>query len=180
MKKGRRVVVRYSNRYEKALPNGSFRRRMELHRASHAPSLGPRSTEDPQPPRDPKRYLLRVEKRLPVATTASRLSSMAHRLPLLPSLAYRWHLGEDQSSSPRTPASSLEKEPSAQRGHSRFPVGEDYRGGRRTARLRWRQEGQRPQAPPTRRHRGLRPQGEGPQRKGDGLGWDKDATAASG
>ena len=34
------MVVRYSSRYEKALPNRSLRCRMELHRASHACSLG--------------------------------------------------------------------------------------------------------------------------------------------
>jgi transposase len=43
MKKGRRVVVRYSSTYEKALPNGSLRCRMELPRASFAASLGTRS-----------------------------------------------------------------------------------------------------------------------------------------
>ena len=47
MKKGRRVVVRYSSRYEKTLPNGPFRCRMELHRTSHACSKGTWTTEDP-------------------------------------------------------------------------------------------------------------------------------------
>jgi hypothetical protein len=47
MKKGRRVVIRYSSRYEKALPNRSIRCRMELHRASHAPCQGTRASEDP-------------------------------------------------------------------------------------------------------------------------------------
>src|SRR3712207_5120536 len=121
MKKGRRVVVRYSSRYEKALPNGSIRRRMELHRASHAPSLGPRSPEDPYPPRDPRRHLLRLEERLPVAPTPpARLSPMAHRLPLLQEMAHGRHLGEDQSDPPRTPTgSSPQEKSSAQRWHSR-------------------------------------------------------------
>ena len=35
-----RVVIRYSSTYEKALPDRSIRCRMELHRASHAPSQG--------------------------------------------------------------------------------------------------------------------------------------------
>jgi Putative transposase of IS4/5 family (DUF4096) len=38
MKSGSRVVISYSSRYEKTLPNGSFRCRMELHRASHVPA----------------------------------------------------------------------------------------------------------------------------------------------
>jgi len=38
MKSGSRVLVRYSSTHEKALPHGSFRRRMELHRASHVPA----------------------------------------------------------------------------------------------------------------------------------------------
>ncbi len=101
MKKGCRVVVRYSSRYEKTLPNGSLRCRMELHRASYAASLRTRSTANPPSPRDPRCDLLRLEKRLSVASTSPRLSSMAHRLPLLQKMAYRWHLGEDQSSSLR-------------------------------------------------------------------------------
>src|SRR5215212_6395293 len=40
MKSGPRKVFRYSSRYEKALPDGSFRCRMELHRASHARPQG--------------------------------------------------------------------------------------------------------------------------------------------
>ena len=38
MKKGRRVVIRYSSRYEKAFPNRSIRCRMVIHRASFAPA----------------------------------------------------------------------------------------------------------------------------------------------
>jgi hypothetical protein len=74
MKKGRRVVMRYSSRYEKTLPNGPFRCRMELHRTSHAASFRTWPTADPQPPPDPRRDLLYLEKRLPVvASTPPRL-----------------------------------------------------------------------------------------------------------
>jgi putative transposase len=69
------VILRYSSRYEKTLPNGPFRCRMELYRTSHADTYRAWTTEDPQPPRDPKRHLLRGKKRLPVATTPARLSS---------------------------------------------------------------------------------------------------------
>src|SRR5918999_3000859 len=37
MKGGSRRVFRYSSRYEKALPDGHFRRRMGMHRTSPAP-----------------------------------------------------------------------------------------------------------------------------------------------
>src|SRR5215208_2065469 len=75
MKKERWVVVRYSSRYEKSLPNGPFRCRMELHRSSHAASFRTWPTADPKPPRDPRRDLLYLEKRLPVvASTPARLS----------------------------------------------------------------------------------------------------------
>src|SRR5215217_6530639 len=104
---------------------------------------------------------------------------MAHCLPLLQDLAYRRYLGEDQPGHPPTPAGSPEKRASAHCRRGGFPVGEDYRGGRRRARLRWRQEGKGPQAPHPGGHRGLRAQSEGPHRKGHGLRGDKDATASS-
>jgi hypothetical protein len=89
MKKVRRVVIRYSGRYEKTLPNGPFRCPKELYRTSHAASFRTWPTADPQPPRDPRRDLLYLEKRLPVASTPTRVSSMAHRLLLLQKIALR-------------------------------------------------------------------------------------------
>jgi hypothetical protein len=50
MKSGPRVVIRYSSTHEKEMPDGSIRRRMELHRASLA---------------------LRPKKRLPVVVPAA-------------------------------------------------------------------------------------------------------------
>ena len=38
MKSGSRVVFRYSSTHEKEIPDGSIRRRMELHPASHMPA----------------------------------------------------------------------------------------------------------------------------------------------
>ena len=49
-----------------------------------------------------------------MAPTASRLPSMAHRLPLLQNLAHRRYLGVDQPGYRRTSTGSLEKKPSAQ------------------------------------------------------------------
>src|ERR671933_665112 len=89
MKKGRRAVVRYSNMYEKTLPNRSIRCRMELHRTSLARSQRAWTTENSQPARDPRRHLPRPMKCLQVPHAPSRLSSMAHRLLRLQNLAHR-------------------------------------------------------------------------------------------
>src|SRR4051794_5123486 len=95
--KGFWVVIRYSITHEKTLSNRSLRCRMEVHRASHADSQRAWAAQDSQPARDPKRDLLCLKKRLPVAYASARLSSMAHRLPLLQKMAHRRYLGEDQS-----------------------------------------------------------------------------------
>jgi hypothetical protein len=47
-----------------------------------------------------------------VASTTSRLPSVACCLLLLQKMAYRWHLGKDQSGYPTTSARLLEKKPS--------------------------------------------------------------------
>ena len=108
MKSGSRVVIRYSSRYEKTLPDGPFRCRMELHRTPHARPQGTWPAEDPQPSRDPERRLLPPKERLPVvATHAPRLPQVVHRLPLLQEMAFRRHLGACQSSSARTPTGTL-------------------------------------------------------------------------
>src|SRR5215212_4227501 len=64
-------VFRYSSTHEKALPDGPFRRRMEIHRTPPARLQGIRTAQDPQPSRDPERHLLPLEERLPVAPAAS-------------------------------------------------------------------------------------------------------------
>src|ERR671920_475591 len=178
MKSGRGMVILYSSTHEKALPDGPLRRRMELHRTSLARTHGAWTTQDPQPTRDPKRHLLPPKERLPVAPTASRLPQVAHRLPLLQEMAHRWYLGERQPGSPRTPQGALEARSPAQRGRGGFPVCKEYRSGRRRARLRRRQEGQRQKTPHPGGHRGFGPESEGPQRKGYGLRGHQDAAWA--
>jgi putative transposase len=89
MKSGPRVVFRYSSTHEKALPDGSFRRRMELHRASPTCPQRIRTAQDARASRDPERCLLHPKKRLPVAYAPPRLPQVAHRLPLLQDLAHR-------------------------------------------------------------------------------------------
>jgi transposase len=73
MKSGSRRVFRYSSTHEKEIPDGSIRRRMELHRA---PSPCPQrawTAEVPRPSRDTQRRLLPPEERMPVALAPPRL-----------------------------------------------------------------------------------------------------------
>ena len=87
MKSGSRRVFRYSSTYEKEIPDGSIRCRMELHRATSARPQRAWTAENPQPSRDLGRRLLRPQKWLSVAPAPSRLPQVAHRLPLLQDLA---------------------------------------------------------------------------------------------
>src|SRR5687768_12981956 len=66
---------------------------------------------------------------------------MANRLSLLQTMAYRRYLRKDQPSHPRTVAGPPEERSPAKRWRGRFAVGEEYRGGRRRARLRRWKEG---------------------------------------
>jgi hypothetical protein len=89
MKSGPRRVFRYSSTHEKALPNGSIRCRMEIHRTPRARPQRTRTAENPLSSRDFERHLLPPKERLPVAPAAARLSSMAHRLLVLQEMALR-------------------------------------------------------------------------------------------
>ena len=89
MKSGSRVVFRYSSTHVKEIPDRSFRRRMEIHRASPARPQRAWTAQDPRSSRDPQRHLLPAEERMSVAHAASRLPSLAHRLSLLQDLAHR-------------------------------------------------------------------------------------------
>jgi len=60
----------------------------------------------------------------------------------LPLLALGRDVGETSRCPAKASASSPEEGPSAQRGHSGQPVHQEYRGGRKRARLRWRKEDQ--------------------------------------
>ena len=115
MKSGSRRVFRYSSTHEKEIPHGSIRRRMELHRTSHASSQRIRAAQDPRSSRDPERCLLPAEERMPVAPASPRLPQVANRLLVLQEMAYRRHLGEDQPCTPRTPQDSLGQRSSTQR-----------------------------------------------------------------
>jgi hypothetical protein len=88
MKSVPRVVFRYSSTHEKTLPDGSIRRRMELHRASPPCPQRIRTAQDARTSRDPERCLLHPKKWLSVASASPRLPQVAHRLPLLQDLAH--------------------------------------------------------------------------------------------
>src|SRR5215204_5561621 len=89
MKSGPPVVIHYSSTHEKTISNKSSRCRMELYRASHASPQRAWTSQDPQSSRDPERRLLPPKERLPVAPAPARLPQVAHRLPLLQTMALR-------------------------------------------------------------------------------------------
>jgi Transposase DDE domain len=60
------------------------------------------SAETPQPSRDPERRLLRPENRLPMAHASARVPALEDGVPLLPGLAHRRHLGEDEPGDAKT------------------------------------------------------------------------------
>src|SRR5918993_4383377 len=122
---------------------------MELPRTSPARTQSYRTSQDAHYPRDPERYLLRRSWWLCLEAPTARLPTMEDRLPLLQSLAPERCLGRDALCPTQTSASSPQEEPSTQRSHSRFPVGQNDRRRWRRTRLRRRKEGQRTQAPST-------------------------------
>src|SRR5215212_5009062 len=74
---------------------------------------------------------------------------------LLQDLEARRHLGEGQRCLAQAGAGAHGPRSRAERGRGGFPVGKEHRGGRRRARLRRWQEGQRAQATPVGGHPGL-------------------------
>src|SRR5215211_5795966 len=107
------------------------------------PSASPqryRASQDAQHPRDPKRRLLHRPRRLRLAPPAPRLPTLEDCLPLLPLLALGRDVGEGACRPAQASASSPEEGPTTERGHSVQPVGQDDRGGRKRARLRWRKK----------------------------------------
>src|SRR5215212_8449725 len=133
-----------------------------------SPSSQLRSAEDDRgstPRARSKRRLLYLEEWLSLAVTSPRVPTLEDRLPLLPRVEDQRHLRETQRGAARALADMLGQEPAPQRRDSRLPVGKDHRRGRRTTRLRRRQEGSRQEASPTGGHRGTGPQSQGTQRE---------------
>jgi hypothetical protein len=145
---------------------------MELHRALFACPHRTRTTEDPHSSQDPeRRLLLRPQKRLPVASASARLSSMAHRLPLLQEMAFRegdWERINRSIGERLRVRSGRDPQPSAgvvdsQSVKSTAVDAEQrgYDGGKKVKGLKSATSWWTPRASYS--------QGEDPQRKGDGL-----------
>src|SRR5215212_1521588 len=101
--------------------------------------------------------------------TTSRLGRPRPSL-LLQDLAARWGLGAAKHHAARALAGAAGEKPQAQRGNGRFTIGQDDRGGRRSAGLRRWKESSRQKAPFVGGHRGVSFEGsfegQGPQRQG--------------
>src|SRR5215216_3447150 len=138
------------------------------------------ATENPWLARDPRcHHLLRPKKWLPVASTPSRLSSMAHYcLSLLQKMAHREGTWEriNQAIGERLRV-RLKRNPQPSAGivdsQGRSRVQEWAEKNVVTMEVR---RSRALKAPHPGGHRGFRTQGKGPQRQGDGLGRDQDAT----
>src|SRR4028119_1786924 len=87
---------------------------MEAYRALCPGFEASRTPEDPQPSPDPKRRLLRLEERLPVAVTSPRVPTLEDRLPLLPPVANQRHLRKTQRGAARAITALFRPEPAAQ------------------------------------------------------------------
>src|ERR671913_1135654 len=88
------------------------------------------------------------------------------RLLLVQEMAHRGHLRAAKRSIARTPAKTLRQKRPTQRRDSGLSVRKDYRGRRRTTRLRRRQERARQEASSAGGHRRLGSQSQDPQREG--------------
>src|SRR5215207_8761045 len=95
---------------------------------------------------NPKRRLLPLEERLPVAHASTRVPSVVHRTSLLQSMAHRRHLGEDQRHATRKDTHKRKSQSPTERWHPRHPICEDHQR-RRYSGLRWGEEAQRKKAP---------------------------------
>jgi hypothetical protein len=146
MKSGSRRVFRYSSRYEKTLPNGSFRRRIDLHRAALAHPQRIRTAKDSRSPRDPRRRLLRPEERLPVAHAPPRLPQVADRLSLFQEMAHRRYTWERINSAIRERLRvRLKRDPLSPAPALWIArVAQEHRGGRGGQTLRRGQKGKGP------------------------------------
>src|SRR5260370_1291684 len=145
---GNRSSSRDANyhQYRQALPYRSDRCSLGADRADVTGSPTRWPTTHNQHSRCVKRNLLSSTNRLPMAFASPRVSSLEHRLSLLPTLEERWCL--DLRPALNVPASSTASRSdrlSVGRHHG-WPGGEDD-GTWRHSRLRCAQAGQRPQAP---------------------------------
>src|SRR5829696_8585024 len=121
---------------------------MGVHQTPPYLSQQARTTKDIQFASGPRRRLLRLEKRLRLATVAPRVPALENRLLLVQEMAHRRHLRTIKRGAARAATSHSGEKPSAKRRNSRLAVSQDERGRRRAERLRWRKESARQEATP--------------------------------
>ena len=112
-----------------------------------------RAAADDVVARGAERAAVPAAHRLPVAHAAARVPAAEHGLRLFPPLLAGRHLVDDPGHPAHGGAGAGWPRGVADRGDHRQPERQDDRS-RRPARLRRRQEGQRPQAAPAHRHAG--------------------------
>jgi hypothetical protein len=178
--KGSNGTMTYASEHEKELSYRSYRFRVEIYRAALRPSSEvPRTTEDPQSSRNPKRCLLYLEEWMSLAVTSPRISTLEDHLPLLPRVEDRRHLRKTQRSAARALADLLRKESPTQRRDSRLAVGQDNRGGWRTEGIRRRKEDSWQEAPSLGGYGGIGPKSQGAQCENPRAGWPKESCCWS-
>src|ERR671911_1913612 len=127
---------------------------MALHRCASSRTHRARTPQASQLTGDPRRRLLRLEERLPVAAVAPRLPTLEDCLRLVQAVAYRWNVGTSERRAARAAALAAWQEPEPQCWDRGLSVSQDYGGGRQRAWLRPRQEVGRQKAPFAGGHRG--------------------------
>src|SRR5215213_1702425 len=125
----------YAPEHEKELLDRSIRRRMAVSRVPCRGSQQAWTAADPRQPHNPRRHLLCLEERLPLASAALRLPALGDRLLVVYKMANRQDLGAAQYSAARALAATAKEEPAAQRGGRGLPVSQDHRSWWRSARL---------------------------------------------
>src|ERR671916_2859699 len=109
---------------------------MGVHQALCSGTQQARATENPRQPHNPRRHLLRLEEWLSLAAFTPALPTVVHRLPLLQTMESRWHLGKGEPDHPRVAARYARAKSPTQCRDSGLAIRKDYRGGRRSARIR--------------------------------------------
>jgi hypothetical protein len=148
------IAVAYASRLgEQKIPYRPVRRRMESHRPAPSRTQRARTPQDPRRPRDPRRRLLRPKERLSLKTPAEKPSALEDRLLMVQEVENQRYLQALERRAAPTVTGLLRWKTAPQHRHRELPVRQDDRGRRRSARIRRRKGGPRPQAPHTRGHR---------------------------
>src|SRR5215208_3854379 len=117
------ALVTYAVRHgEQEIPHGSVRARMALHPPASARAHRARTPQAARLTGDPRRRLLRTQKRLPLAVVAEGVPSLEERLRLVQEMANRRHLGAAERRAARASTVSPRQGPEPQRRYCGFSV----------------------------------------------------------